>query len=82
VTTQQLPDLRGKTVFDSTGQQIGNVQRVYSDVLRQGQQGADRIILRRLGLREMFVFLAGSKVDSFSPDGRGITKVGYAGRRR
>ena len=31
VTTQQLPDLQGKTVFDSTGQQIGNVQRVYFD---------------------------------------------------
>jgi Uncharacterized protein conserved in bacteria len=60
MTTQQLPRLQGLTVFDSEGQRIGDVQRVFYD---QATNEPAWITVRGLGAREAFVPMAGARVD-------------------
>jgi uncharacterized protein (TIGR02271 family) len=61
MTTQQLPRLQGQTVLDNAGQRIGNIQRVFYD---QATNEPAWITVRGPGAREIFVPLAGSRVDS------------------
>src|SRR5690606_38415710 len=60
MTTQELPRLQGQAVFDSAGQRIGDVQRVFYD---QATNEPAWITVRGPGLREAFVPMAGSRVD-------------------
>lgn len=61
MTTQQMPRLQGQTVFDSSGQRIGDVQRVFFD---QATNEPAWITIRGLGAREAFVPMSGARVDS------------------
>ncbi|MBX6748084.1 MAG: PRC and DUF2382 domain-containing protein [Micromonosporaceae bacterium] len=60
MTTQQLPRLQGLAVFDSAGQRIGDVQRVFYD---QVTNEPAWITVRGLGAREAFVPLTGARID-------------------
>jgi uncharacterized protein (TIGR02271 family) len=60
MTTQQLPRLQGLTVFDSTGEPIGEVQRVFYD---QATNEPAWITVRGADAREAFVPTAGARID-------------------
>lgn len=61
MTTQQMPRLQGQTVFDNSGQRIGDVARVF---FNQATNEPAWITIRGLGAREAFVPMSGARVDA------------------
>jgi len=59
MATQQVPRLKGQTVFDSTGERLGDVQRVFYD---QATNEAAWITVPGVDAHEAFIPMAGSRL--------------------